>query len=438
MGPFRRDAISFLARVAGEHGDIAYFRAGAMNIVLLNNPKYVNQVLVARQHGFVKGRPLEFAQNVLGDGLLTTDGAVHTRQRRVVQSAFHADKIKAYAIVMAEYARRQIKTWRDGETVDVAQQMRRMTLGISAKTLFNASIEEDAAQIDEAVSSAMQYFDRVSIPMVELLFKLPLPSTLRVRRAKKVLTSAVYQMIKDRRSDPRDHDDLLSLLLLASGADGLGMSDEEIRDQALVFLLAAYDTTASALAWTWYLLSQNPEAEAALQQELIAVLAGRPPTVEDVPKLKYTRAVFAEALRMYPPGYVIARRALETFELDGYTIPRGTTVLVSPYLIHRDKRFYDNPESFDPSRWNREPDSDRPKFTYFPFGGGAHVCIGDHFAWMEGVLVVATLAQQWKMSLAADQVVAYLPLINLRPKFGMRMVLRRQPNVAVGTGCLSA
>jgi cytochrome P450 len=227
-------------------------------------------------------------------------------------------------------------------------------------------------------------------------------------------------------------------MLLAAGDSedqGKKMTDQELRDQALIFFLAAYDTTALALTWTWYLLSQYPACEAALHEELADVLDGRTPAIEDLPYLKYTRAVFAEALRLFPPGYLIARRAVGEFQLDGYLIPRGATILMSPYLIHRDARFYENPETFDPSRWIRPPENERPRFSYFPFGGGSRVCIGDGFSWTEGTLVLATLAQHWRARIAPGHPVAYLPLLNLRPKYGMRMILeqrdyRRQATVS--------
>lgn len=433
LGPVRRDPIDFLTQVAREHGDIARFRVGLMNVVLLNHPALINDVLVNRHKNFVKGRPLELAKNLLGEGLLTSDGAVHKRQRRLVQPAFNHEKIMSYGRVMTEYASRLSERWRDGETVDLAQDMMRMALGISSKTMFNADAEAEAEKVGEALAAAMKLFDRLSIPLIEVLLKLPLPSTLRFRRAKKVLNSMIYRIIEEHRSDGRDHGDLLSLLLVArdTETDGSGMTDEELRDQALIFFLAAYDTTALSLTWTWYLLSQNPQAEAALHEELATVLNGRIPTVADLPLLKYTRAVFAEGLRLYPPGYIIARRALESFQLNEYLIPRGSTILMSPYIIHRDHRFYDNPETFEPERWLRQPQSQSPKFSYFPFGGGPRTCIGDNFSWTEGTLVLATMAQQWTLRLAPNHVVAYLPLLNLRPKYGMCMVVHRRPDAKV-------
>lgn len=436
LGPVRRDIIQFLSLVARQYGDLASFRVGLMRVVFINRPEHINEILVTRQGNFVKGRPLEVSKNLLGEGLLTSEAEVHRRQRRIVQPAFHRDKIESYAKIMTDYATRLHQRWRDGSTIDMAQEMMRMALGISGKTMFNTDVENDAGDVGRALTSAMKLFDRLSIPFIEVVLKLPVPSTLSFRRAKKLLDSKIYRFIREHRDQGIDQGDLLSLLLVAGDIEenGKRLTDREIRDQALIFFLAAYDTTALALTWTWYLLSQNPECEAALHSELHTVLNGRVPAFEDIPHLSYTRAVFAESLRLYPPGYVIARRAIEEFELDGYVVPRGATILMSPYLIHRDPRYYEKPETFNPGRWLLQPESDRLKFSYFPFGGGARVCIGDSFSWTEGTLVLATLAQYWKPKLVPGHPVAYLPLLNLRPKYGMRMVLEQRVHAEANRG----
>ena len=315
-----------------------------------------------------------------------------------------------------------------------------MALAIAGKTMLNADVEADAGKIASALTSAMSLFDRLSIPLIQLLLRLPLPSSLRFHRAKRTLDSTIYEIIRARRRSRRDEGDLLSMLIELRDEEGdrSRMTDREVRDQALIFLLAAYDTTALALTWTWYLLSQNPEAEAKLHAELATVLDGRVPGTADVPHLTYTHAVFAESMRLFPPGYVLARRALADFPVGEFLVRRGTTVLMSPYLIQRDCRFYEQPESFRPERWECPSQNDRPRFCYFPFGGGARTCIGESFSWTEGVLVLATIAQRWRLHLAPDQLVAYLPLLNLRPKYGMRMVLQRRAErsteVRYGTG----
>jgi len=421
----RGDIIGFLTRIALEYGDIVNFRVGPMQMYFLNHPDYIKDVLVTNQRNFSKGRPLELAKRLLGEGLLTSEGAFHLRQRRMIQPIFHKKRIESYGVVMTEYATRLGDRWVDGATVDMANEMMQMALAIASKTMFSTDIETESVGIGKALTDAMSLFDRVSIPLSELLLNLPLPSTLRFYRAKAHLDKTIYRMIEDRRKNSEKYDDLLALLLSAQDEEGdkSRMTDEQVRDEALIFLLAAYDTTALALTWTWYLLSQYPQVESALHAEIDSVLGGRLPSVEDLPQLTFTRMVFTEAMRLYPPGYIIARKALDDYEIDNYFIPAGSTILMSPFVMQRDPRYYNEPRKFNPLRWAGEAHANAPKFAYFPFGGGPRVCIGDSFAWLEGCLVMATLAQRWRMILVPGHPVAILPLLNLRPKYGMRMIL---------------
>ena len=424
----RRDLIGMLTTIAKEYGDIAYFKIGPIDIVLLNHPDYIKDVLVTHHRNFVKGRPLEMAKRLLGEGLLTSEGEFHTRQWRMIQPAFHRKRIEAYGAVMADYASRLSERWCDGMAVDIAQKMTQMATAIAGKTMFNTDVESAAPEIDRALAAATSLFTRVSIPFSEWLLKLPLPSTFRFYRAKARLDATIYRMINEHRRSGKDDGALLSLLLLAQDEEGDQgvMTDQQVRDEALTLLLTAFDTTSLALTWTWYLLSQHPEAEAELHAELDRVLGGRLPTVDDLPKLQYTRMVLTEAMRLYPPLYVIARKALNDYPVDQYIVPAGTLILMSPYLIHRDRRFYANPSKFDPKQWASETHPQAPKFAYFPFGGGPRSCIGESFAWMEGILVIATLAQRWQMRLVPGHPVALLPLVNLRPKYGMSMIVQRR------------
>jgi cytochrome P450 len=271
----------------------------------------------------------------------------------------------------------------------------------------------------------MALFPRFMLPFFDLIRRLPLPSNRQADQARQRLDSLMYRIIQERRASGIDKGDLLSMLLLAQDeeGDGSGMTDQQLRDEVLTLLLAGHETTANALTWTWYLLSQHPAAEAQLHTELDTVLAGRLPTVDDLLQLRYTRMVLAESMRLYPPAWIIGRRAVQDYEVGGYVIPARSIVIVCPYLMHRDPRYYPEPEVFDPQRWAPEAEAARPKFAYFPFGGGARQCIGEGFAWMEGTLLIATLAQQWQMRLVPGHPVALRPLITLRPKHGMRMVL---------------
>jgi cytochrome P450 len=306
----------------------------------------------------------------------------------------------------------------------------RLTLGIVARTLFDADVESEAAEIGNALTTAFESFNFAMLPFTEYLEKLPIRSVRRFNAARATLDRTIYRMIDERRRSGEDRGDLLSMLLMATDTegDGSGMSDLQLRDEALTLFLAGHETTANALTWTWYLVSQHPEVEARLHQEIDTALQGRTPTHEDMPKLPYTRMVFAESMRLYPPAWGIGRRALESFEARGFTIPKRAVILMCPYIVHRDERFFPDPERFDPERWTPEAAASRPKFSYFPFGGGNRVCIGEQFAWMEGVLLIAALAQKWRMQLDPSQRVEVQPLITLRPRYGMRMRLAQRFN----------
>jgi cytochrome P450 len=428
---FRRDPLGFLMNLAGEYGDIAHFKLSTQSIYLLNHPDYIRDVLVTNNKQFHKSRGLEVAKRFLGEGLLTSEDDFHRRQRRLSQPAFHRDRVSAYGAVMAEYASRARQRWIEGQTLDVAQEMMRLTLAIVGKTLFDADVEAEAHDIREALTEIMHLFTfSLTLPYAELIEKLLVGRHRRFERARARLDATIYRIIEERRASSTDRGDLLSMLLLArdeeSGGDGSGMTDLQVRDEAMTIFLAGHETTANALTWTWYLLSQNPEAEDMLHRELDSALAGRLPGAADVPRLRYTEMVFAEAMRLYPPAWTIGRRAMSDYEIDGYTLPSGSILLLSPYVMQHDARYFPDPFKFNPERWTQEARDSRPKFSYFPFGGGPRVCIGEPFAWMEGVLLIATIAQQWRLRLAPGHRVEPSPLITLRPKYGMKMMTNRR------------
>ncbi|HKP85387.1 MAG TPA: cytochrome P450 [Blastocatellia bacterium] len=425
---FRRNPLDFLLDAASNYGDIVYLKFGPQDIFLLNNPDHIKDVFVTNNKNFVKSRGLEMAKKFLGEGLLTSEGEFHRRQRRLAQPAFHRQRINAYAAVMAEYAARARDRWRDGETLDISQEMMKLTLAIVGKTLFDADVESEAQEIGAALTNVMKLFDRITTPFSALLEKLPLPSNYRFLKAKQRLDATIYRIINQRRRSGEDRGDLLSMLLLAQDTegDGTGMTDQQLRDETMTLFLAGHETTANALTWTWYLLSQNPEVEAKLHDEIDSLLQGRLPTAEDAQRLRYTEMVFAEAMRLYPPAWTIGRRALSDYPVGGYVIPARSIILMSPFVMHHDARYYPDPYRFDPERWRPEAREARPKFSYFPFGGGPRVCIGEQFAWMEGVLLIATIAGGWRMRLAAGHRAEPLPMITLRAKFGMRMQVERR------------
>jgi cytochrome P450 len=421
---FRSNPLAFLIKAAREHGDLVYFRVARQHMYLVNHTDYVREILVTNQSNFLKSRALQRAKVLLGEGLLTSEGQHHLRQRRLVQPAFHRERLAGYAAAMSETAVRVRQRWQAGSSMDVSVEMAKLTLSVVAKTLFSADVESEASEIGEAMTAALEMFQLLVMPFSELLVKLPLPSVRRFQKGRALLDSTIYSLVRERRASGRDTGDLLSMLLFAQDEekDGAGMTDEQVRDEALTLFLAGHETTANALTWTWYLLSQHPEVERRLHAELDTVLQGRVPELADVPQLRYAEMILAEALRLYPPAWAIGRMAKQPFSLGDIEIPANSICILSPYLMHRDARWFPDPEKFDPERWTPEAREARPKFAYFPFGGGARVCIGERFAWMEGVIVMAAIAQKWRLRLVPGQTVEPLPLITLRVKNGLRMV----------------
>src|SRR5580698_1350463 len=418
---FRRDAPAFLQNLQREHGDLVGYKLGPQVIHLVSHPDWIKDILVTNQTNFTKSRFLERAKALLGEGLLTSEGEFHRRQRRLVQPAFHRDRLIGYASAMVECTARTRQEWSNGAQLDMSREMMRLTLSVVAKTLFSADVTSEADNIGAALTEVMVLFDIVMMPFSEWIEKLRLPSFRRFEKARDFLDQTIYGIITERRASKEDKGDLLSMLLLAQDEDGItGMSDRQIRDEALTLFLAGHETTANALMWAWYLLSRNPAAAAKFYDEVDRVLAGRLPTFNDLSDLKYTEGVFAEAMRLYPPAWVVGRRAITEYTIGQYTVPPRSILLMSPYVVHRDPRWFPSPDQFKPERW-MEPD-DRPKFSYFPFGGGMRVCIGERFAWMEGVLLLATVAQKWRFKLVPGHPVATSALITLRAKHGMKMV----------------
>jgi cytochrome P450 len=422
---FRSNPLSFLTNAAREYGDLVYFQVARQHMYSVNHPDYVREILVSNQGNFIKSRGLQRAKVLLGEGLLTSEGQHHLRQRRLVQPAFHRERLAAYASAMSECSVRWCERWQAGSTLDVSTEMPHLTLSVVAKTLFSADVESEASEIGAAMTTVLQMFRLLLMPFSEYLDKLPLPHVRRLEKARARLDATIYGLISERRKSGQDTGDLLSMLLLAQDEDDRAarMSDEQVRDEALTLFLAGHETTANALTWTWYLLSQHPEVERRLHAEVDNVLQGRPPELADVPQLRYAEMILSEALRLYPPAWAIGRMAKAPFELGGVEIPSKSICILSPYVVQRDARWFPDPEKFDPERWTPEAREARPKFSYFPFGGGARVCIGERFAWMEGVILMAAIAQKWRLRLAPDQRVEPLPLITLRVKGGLRMII---------------
>lgn len=425
---YRRGPLPYLEKLAAQYGDISRFRIGPREAFFLNHPDLIKEVLVTSNQKFMKGLVLQRAKRLVGEGLLTSEGEFHRRQRRLAQPAFHRQRIASYADVMVDYAQRTSRRWHDAATFDISDEMMRLTLGIVGKTLFDADVESDAGDVGEAMTVVMELFDTLTLPFFELLSKLPLPQLRRFDAARTKLDRIIYKLVDERRRSGTDRGDLLSMLLLAQDEEGDGgqMTDQQLRDELLTIFLAGHETTANALTWTWYLLSKHPEIEKELHNELDEVLGSRDPTFADVSNLRYTEMVFAESMRLYPPVWAIGRLSTVDCELGGFFIPQKSLVLVSQYIMHRDERYFPDPLAFDPQRWTQATRESRPQFSYFPFGGGPRRCIGEGFAWMEGILLLATLGRRWSLRLVPHHPVVLKPVVTLRPKHGMKMTVYRR------------
>ena len=422
---FRRDPLGFLTETAGRYGDVIHYRFGSAHVYLLKNPEHIKDVFVTHQHKFVKGRGIQWAKLFLGEGLLTSEGEFHTRQRRLSQPAFHRQRIGAYAEIMADYADRARGRWSDGQEIAFESEMHALTLAIAGRTLFGEDMADEAAEIGAALTDVLSLFPRFALPFARAIQALPLPSNRRFDRARKRLDATVYRIIALRRKSGEDKGDLLSMLMAAQDDEGDGgrMSDVQLRDEVMTLLLAGHETTANALCWTFYLLARNPDAEARLHAEIDDVLDGRLPGLDDVPRLRYAEQVLAESMRLFPPAWGIGRKVVADHSLGEWTLPAGALVSMSPWVTHHDERFFPDPFRFDPERWLPEARAARPRFSYFPFGGGARQCIGEPFAWMEGVLLLSTLAQLFRFRVRQDAVVEPEALITLRPRGGLPMIV---------------
>jgi cytochrome P450 len=415
-----------LCRLKHEYGDVVAFRLGPERTVLLSHPEHLHEVLVRQHRAFLKGRRGDVSKQFLGQGLLNSEGALHQRQRHLLQPAFQRQRLAEYATVMTTYAARLRQAWQDGETLDIAPAMMRVTLVIAAKTLLDADVEDEATPIGQAITTILQGSPRLTMPLAPLLRLVPLPSQRRLRRAQAYLDTLISRLIDERRTTGRETSDVLAMLVRARTEDGQPLSPRQIHDEALTLLLAGHETTALALSWTWYLLAHHPDVDAAMQEELQTVLGGRLPTAADLPQLPYTRMVLTEALRLYPPAWLMTRRAREAVTLGDYRFAPGTFFLLSPYLTQRDPRFFPDPEAFVPTRWATPPEAGPARSAYLPFGGGPRQCLGEGFAWMEGLLVLTTLAQTWRMQLAPGPPVEPWALVTLRPKQGIHVHLARR------------
>lgn len=425
---YRRDEIGLYQRMHQVCGDISVTRLGNISLVMVFSPQYIATILVDRDYeALEKAPPLRrFLKPLIGRGLLAADHTSHRQQRKLVAPAFQHRRIAHYTTIMAEHAEQVQRTWSDGAEIDIADAMLQITLAVVGKTLFDADVGSEATQLREALVSVQRCTNRRLSALIPLSDIWPTPTNREFHHAVARLDATIYHILETRRRQQHDRGDLLSMLLQAQDESGQGMSDQQVRDEAMTLFIAGYETTANALTWTWYLLTQHPEIYERVCEEVDRVLAGRGPTSDDLPNLPYTLQVLKESLRLYPPVHVIGRQVVEPFNLDGYHFSKGTLIGISMYVVHRNPMYFPNPERFDPDRWTPKFEAMLPRGVYIPFSTGPRNCVGNHFAMMEAQLVLTTLAQRVTFDLLPGQTIEAEPLITLRPKHGIKMRVHRR------------
>ena len=426
---FRLGPLPFLRQSAERYGDLLHFRAAGRHLFQCSHPDLVHEMLVLDARHHHRGLVMQKAQLVLGQGLLSSEDPHHIRQRRLAQPAFHRDRIAAYGHTIGDYAQQTTRGWRDGETRDLHQDMQLLSLRIVGKTMFNSELEADNRRIGDAIEAFMAFVPLAFLPRTDLIYRLPIPMMNRIRRSRRDLDTLLYRLIAERRAHGEDQGDLLSMLLASQDTEGTGsMTDEQVRDECVTALLAGNETTANGLSFALWLIAQHPEAQARLQAEATAALGARAATAEDYPALPFAHACFAEAMRLYPPVWAIARTAAEEYQWRGFRIPRGAVLLAPQWVVHRDPRFWPQPDAFRPERFLGAEKENRPKFAYFPFAAGSRQCIGEGLAWMEGVLILATIAREWTLSPPAGSPATLRldPKVTLRPRDGVSLRLTQR------------
>ena len=421
---FRRDQLGFYDTCARDYGDVVQTKMGPYRILMIYHPDAIEELLVTRARDFIKSPGVQLLRPLLGNGLLLSEGDTWLRQRRLVQPAFHRQRVAGYGDVMAAFAERHVAAWKDGDIIEAYAEIMALTQAIVGKTLFDADVSGDAHEASQAAKVLAEDFGARLASLRLIPDWLPTPRNVRSRRAIRRLDAIVHRIIAERRSSPADRGDLLSMLVHAQDADdGSRMTAQQVRDEAMTMYLAGHETTAVALSWTWYLLAQHPDAEARLADELREVLGGRAPSVADLARLTYTAMVVTESMRLYPPAYGIGRQAVRATEIAGHAVAPKDIFIAPTWSVHRDRRWFEEPEVFRPERWEGDLAQRLPRFAYFPFGGGPRQCIGNSFAQMEAVLILATIAQRFRLSLVPGQRITPTPYVTLRPEPGIRMLV---------------
>lgn len=430
MPEIQNNALNFYTRTALEFGDVVHIQAGPFPMYQLNHPDHIQYVLQDNNRNYDKNNfGNDLLKAPLGNGLLTSDGDFWRRQRRLMQPAFHRQRIAALGERMTAATAQTLERWRanahNGQSLDIATEMMQLTLSIISQALFTRETGRDADTVSRAATTLVEHLGWKFVTLFPPPDYLPTPRNLRYRRAIRDLDEIVYRIIGERRRHPAEASDLLAMLLEVRDEDtGEGMTDKQLRDEVMTMYLAGHETTAVALAWTFYLLSKHPAVERQLRAEVTATLNGRTPTMADLPTLPYTRRVIDESMRLYPPAWAISRRNLRADEIGGYHIPANSFVFFSPYVMHRHPAYWDNPEGFDPERFTAEQEKGRPRYAYFPFGGGPRQCIGNIFALTEAQLILVMVMQQYRLALVPGQTIEPAPLVTLRPRSGIKMTVK--------------
>ena len=427
MREFNRDQLAFITRLRSL-GDVVRARFLYVPAYFIYHPTDIEYLLVTNAKNFRKAMSLRsnFFYRLVGNGLLTSEGEFWRRQRRLAQPAFHKQRISNLSDVMVEYTERMLTGWKAGETRDLHRDMMRLTLEIVVKTLFDANVSGDIDNVGRVLSEIVKPFASQATLKWILNNRLPTPAHRQFHRSVGEIDQIIYRIIAERRASAADKGDLLSMLLQAQDEDGSQMTDAQLRDEVITLFLAGHETTALALSWTWFLLTTNKDVEVKFHEELDRVLNGRLPELSDLPHLSYTEMIAKETMRLYPPAFGLGREAIEECEIGGYRIPRKTQVFTFQWATQRDPRFFDRPDEFNPDRWTPEFVEQLPKFAYFPFGGGPRICIGNYFAMMEMILLMATIGRRFKFDLAPDANVELYPAMSLRPKTGVRVVINQR------------
>jgi cytochrome P450 len=423
---FAQEPLAYLQSCARDYGDIMQISLGTTPIYMLSHPDLIEHVLVTHNKHYGKSRFTQRRKSLFGNGLLFSEGDFWLRQRRLMQPAFHHKRIASYGTAMVLLAERMAERWHDGETLNIHDEMMHLSLQIVVKTLFDTDTTGDVQKIGKALDIIIEQVSAAAVRPIQYPDWIPTSGNRSYNAALAELESIIREIIREHRQREVESSDLLSLLLHVQDEDGTRMTDRQLRDEVVNLYIAGHETVALALSYTWRLLAQNPEVEKKLHAEISSVLGGRPPTIEDLAHLPYTECVYTEAMRLFPPVWGIFRDCKIADTLGGYHISPGTVIVLSPWVVHHDARFYTEPEAFRPERWEKQTAQNISRYAYVPFGGGQRLCIGNVFALVEGRLALATIAQKWRFMLDPDCPFELSPTITIRPKYGIKVVAHKR------------